>query len=315
MYDIQDLQLFNTCLIPPLDVHLTGYERTPGQPEVARLNMICPAFHDHFVCNGFEFIVLPYPTLSVADDVLKAHNFKTHYGTPCKGWEPFYFGYRKTQLPNTYNNTHNIVMCVYFFRNPNIEIERFFEYYYSQGIDKIFMYYCGKLTDRPNLPQRDYVEYFEWDFIHFIDRVPAEPPKKELFSQTYLYNAFMHKISPLCNWTFFCDLDEYIQVPKYTLKEYLALPTHCTHLFTHHRLANINFQTNVITSEHIVTQPHLGKTIIKGDLVKNSHVMGNHKVIGCQLKTEDLTMYHNKILDRQCDSMRLKYITTLYNTK
>jgi len=234
--------LFDITLLPQLQKPLTGYIRNCSQPTsfLETQNIICPRIYDQFVTNNVEYIILPIQMVEVSVKILQDNNFTvvTHNDYH----EPICIAYKSTTLPDTYTNTHNIVMCVYFLQNNNQEIDTFFDYYYKQGVEKIFLYYCGKLNDRPNLPSRDYVEYCEWSYVH---RVLDESINTKIhFSQVPLYNMFAKKIGMHSNWSIYCDLDEYLYHPINTLKEYLADKQN--HLFTQHRFSMVIIILNYV---------------------------------------------------------------------
>lgn len=247
--------------------------------------------YDQFVSKGYEYLILPhYLKTTNAENILQNYNFVTVDNCYKKDYEPSFLAFRETSLPNTYIHTHDIVMCVYFLQNKNEEIERFFDYYLAQGVEKIFMYYCGRLSERPNLPQRKEVEYLEWPHVFWHEPPEYTHPVHNL--QIPLYNMFAKKIGMSCNWSIFCDLDEYIKAPNHTLKEYLNNYMEPTHLFTQHRYSCINFNTNEVVVEPQVTNPQRGKLILKGSILTPPDMLNVHHCL--QAKTSNLLMLHNR---------------------
>ena len=255
------------------------------------------AYYDHFISKNYEIIILNIHTiLSGAQKVLEEQGF-TLLIDGVMETEKVYLAYRPTSLSNTYRDSHNIVMCVYYSSlNTAEEINYFLTYYKNQGVDKVFMYYFGEQNQKHKLPQYNWVEYLDWNFTpHHIFFVEEVPNTKELYhySQVPLYNMFIKKISPHCNWTFFCDLDEYAYASLNTLESYLQNQT--GHRYTDHRYSNINFKTNEIIYEKTPSHPGGRKTIVDGKILKIDDIMGVHLLKFRNLQLDkNLLMFHNK---------------------
>lgn len=277
---------FNTKLLPVFNEKIKVCKYKINEECI-----IDPITHyDQFVAKGYEYIILPhYSKVTNVESVLQNYGFNTIYNNK-NTWEPSFLAFRETALTDTYEYKHNIVMCVYFLQNNNEEIERFFSYYLNQGIEKIFMYYCGKLSERPNLPQRKEVVYLEWS--HIFWHLPTEYSHKVHNLQVPLYNMFAKKIGMHCNWFIFCDLDEYIKAPNDTLKTYLNKYIESNHLFTQHRWAHIEFESNEVEYEKSTCSVSRGKTILKGNLIKPSDTLNVHHSL--HAKTSDLLMFHHR---------------------
>lgn len=281
--------MFDTSLLP---VYSKIYAGIPNKILCKPINVVPVLYYDQFVSNGYEYIILPFTSInSNTKKVLVENEFNIAIN-PIRFTQPSFIAYRETELLDTYQHKHDIVMCVYFLQNKNEEIERFFDYYLDQGVEKIFMYYCGKLSDRPNLPQRNEVEYLEWNYIHYLHDL-YENEKKIHYSQIPLYNTFAKKISPHCKWSFFVDLDEYVKAPtNLTLKDYLLTNEFNSHLFTQHRWAKINFDKNEVKFEKIPSNLGRGKTILNGKLIQPSTLMINHR--SANAANSNLLMFHTK---------------------
>lgn len=282
--------LFDVDSLPQLQTPLIGYVRATNRRIMLvelEQKMICTKVYQQFVTNNIEYLILPLQTFELTQDILLKNNFST-VARNTQGDQSAYFAYRPTNLSNTYKYTHNIVMCVYFLNNTVEEIKRFFDYYSNQGVDRIFMYYCGKLTERPNLPQRSFVEYHEWGFINRVKDLTTR--LKKHYAQPQLYNMFAKKIGIHCNWSIYVDLDEYIYHPSHTLKEYLADKQTC--LFTDHRFSIVDPITKICMHESITSFPGKGKTILKGSEIKIIDAMYVHR--SCRAKNCDLLLLHNR---------------------
>jgi hypothetical protein len=299
-------EMFDVDLLPSYPNKLRGFRRINGQPEELEHPITVPKIYDQFVTNNIEYLVLPfinYNELTVR--ILKENNFIILESNVLTGKEPVFMAFRSTKLNDTYENTHDIVMCVYFLQNSNEEIIRFVNYYTSQGIEKIFMYYCGDLSKRTDLPVFDNVAYFEWNYVNRVLKPEQyhDTEKQGLqsfvknngihFSQVPLYNSFSKKIGKKSNWTFLVDLDEFVIAPNKSLKEYLKDDALTTHLFTDHRRAHIDFKNGTAFFESSCIHKGGGKTILKKSKILDKSIMNVHRA---DRPTEsDLIMLHHKI--------------------
>lgn len=283
---MKSTDFFNTKLLPVFNEKIKV-----RKDKINEEYIIDPITHyDQFVAKGNEYIILPhYSKATNVESVLQNCGFNTIYNNKNPS-EPSFLAFRESSLPDTYKHAHNTVMCIYFLQNKNEEIERFFDYYLNQGIEKIFMYYCGKLSERPNLPQRKEVVYLEWS--HIFWHLPTEGSQSRVHNlQVPLYNMFAKKIGMHCNWFIFCDLDEYIKAPNDTLKTYLNKYIESNHLFTQHRWAHIKFEANEVEYEEYTCSGR-GKTILKGNLIKPSDTFNVHRSLDAQ--TSNLLMFHHR---------------------
>jgi hypothetical protein len=287
--------LFDISLLPLKNLTLEGIRDKSDIKE-----SIKPiTFYDHFVTKGHEYIIVNVQSvLSGAEKLLRENAFTTIFTKPFEK-EQLFLAYRETSNKDTFKQSHDIVICVYFIENTNSEIELFFDYYFKQGIEKIFMFYCGKLEDRPNLPQRNFVEYFSWDYSPFWILDPITKTKAH-YVQIPLYNVFAKKISPHCNWTIFCDLDEYIFSNTHkTIKAHLNSSK--SHLFTNHRWAKVDSSRKNIKYENKSSIKERGKNLLKGNLINPSDKINIHqnlKNLNCEFD-ENLLMFHNILANKK----------------
>jgi hypothetical protein len=282
--------LFNTNLLPQTKETFEG-----KFDKIEKYAPIKPSkFYDHFVTKGYEYLILDVQSvLGGAENILKEHKFITNFSEPFE-LEQLFLAFRETSEPDTYKQKHNIVMCVYFFQNPNSELEFFFDYYHKQGIEKIFMFYCGKSENRPNLPTRDFVEYLSFDYTPFWILNPKTKQRAH-YLQIPLYNIFVKKISPHCSWTIFCDLDEFIYSLNHKSIK-LHLEKASSHLLTNHRWAKVKFNNNQISYENKTSSPIRAKNVLKGTLIKPPDIIKIHEFSESEDKCsidENLLMFHN----------------------
>ena len=96
----------------------------------------------------------------------------------------------------------------------------FYEYYKKQGVDHFYMYYNGIITPEIRnvfAPFINNVTLIEWNFPYW------------LFKCKYIHHAQMGQMHHAlykygknnCKYMIFCDLDEYMNIEKTTLKEYI----------------------------------------------------------------------------------------------
>ena len=98
------------------------------------------SFYDHFVTNHTEYIILPVYLFEKATiNLLEDSGFKFIVrGTN----EPLFIAYRPTNCANTFTEDYKLVICTLFSKlNTYSEIKRYVDYYLSQDVDKLFLYF------------------------------------------------------------------------------------------------------------------------------------------------------------------------------
>lgn len=259
--------LFDTSLLQTTDLKAIPEDYRSSR----EINSFIEPFriYDHFVTNNVEIIILSHFVYNNehSREILAQHNFKIKHGSFVR--EHNFIAYRSTTEPSTYNTRHGAVMCVMACDlNSATQIKSFCEYYFSEGIEKIFIFYTqpGNLVSRNDLPKNENIIYNEWDYS-FYQRYNN---KNYHNCQTHLYAMFLNKISPFCEWTFFCDLDERIIVKNSSLKDYLN--TQNKHLFTTHaRIPSVRVpltRNEMLMIDYDINTPRRGKSVVKGDLLK-----------------------------------------------
>jgi hypothetical protein len=109
----------------------------------------------------------------------------------------------------------------------------FYEYYKKQGVSHFYMYYNGKIT--PEIREiftkdkSDDVTLIEWDFRYwnFLDTEKEAAIKKGDYLYAHhaqlgqLHHAIYRYGKDVCEYMAFCDLDEYLYIPKYSLLDFI----------------------------------------------------------------------------------------------
>jgi hypothetical protein len=281
--------LFDINLLPLIEYRLNGLRdklKTTEENKWAR-----PVTHyDHFVSEGHEYVIVNIQSvLAGAEEVLKNAGFVTNF-SPITNMEQTFLAYRPTLAKNTFKEKADIVMCVMVCEtNSNQQIKDFIQYYQNQGVDRIFLYYCGELSEMPSYPEHKLVEYLEWNYNPFWIELNN---KKVHYLQVPLYNMFLKKISMHCNWTIFCDLDEYIQSKTHKdIKDHLNQKQN--HIFCDHKIAKICFDNKRIVYEMNSSAPNRGKSIIFGKKVAVDYKANVHRFAETE-PDNNLHMYHDR---------------------
>ena len=92
-------------------------------------------------------------------------------------------------------------------------INIFYEYYKIQGVDHFFLYYNGKITDEiKKLYNKPDITLIEWNYQYW-------QPNHIHHAQTAQMHHALYKYGKQnCEYMLFCDLDEYVNLPKNGLK-------------------------------------------------------------------------------------------------
>jgi hypothetical protein len=269
--------LFNKELLPIYNGYMRGWswDDLHASPPISSRS-----FYDHFVANGLEILMLTYQSVAAgAEKILTEHGFKCVFDeiNPVKHHEPLFLAYRKTNLENTYKEKHSIVVCAgikpFYTR---FEIKQFCEYYFQQGVEKIFLYCLGhKKKDNLDLLPLENVIYDEWNF--YPDRILNRGGFKFLYQGTQMFESFAKKIGVFCDWLILVALDDFITVKskKKTLKEYLTSlknPHHIYCPFKHADLQKKQIKINNFSTRCLETRDQeRGRSILKGNLINIEH--------------------------------------------
>lgn len=120
-------------------------------------------------------------------------------------------------LENIKTKINNKLSLTTLFKDDYKLIDLFYNYYIKQGVTNFYMYYNGKLSEeiilKYNLPE---IILIEWDFPYF---------KRNNYSSHYaqigqIHHALFRYGKEYNEYMIFCDLDEYLYIPKIKLLDY-----------------------------------------------------------------------------------------------
>jgi len=268
--------LFNKELLPIYEGEMIGWNwQEPEQ------NAPVPyrSFYDHFVAKGQEVLMLTYQSVAAgAEKILTDHGFKCVFDkiNPLHEHEPRFLAYRETTLPDTYQQKHSIVVCAGIKPEyTSSDIKQFCDYYFEQGVRKIFLYYLGRRYNFELLDIENVI-YKPWDFSP--DRLYMNR-YRTLYSGPQMFESFAKKIGVHCDWSILVALDDFIQVKdkNLKLKHYLNsqkdTQSHIYCPFKHADFLNkkviINHNRHTLGWETAVEER--GRCILRGKLIDLEH--------------------------------------------
>uniref|UniRef100_A0A6C0IIZ8 Glycosyltransferase family 92 protein n=1 Tax=viral metagenome TaxID=1070528 RepID=A0A6C0IIZ8_9ZZZZ len=113
---------------------------------------------------------------------------------------------------------HQLALTTLFKDDYNI-FPIFYDYYIKQGVEYFYMYYNGISTPQIkqllNLPN---VSLIDWNFKYWKNDVTLEHHAQP----GQIHHALYRYGKDISDYMIFCDLDEYLHIPKYTLREYIG---------------------------------------------------------------------------------------------
>ena len=103
----------------------------------------------------------------------------------------------------------------------------FYKYYKKEGVTKFILYYNGKITDEVRSFFTEYMSdistkiiLVEWNFNYWNDKKTNKyrhhAQMGQLHHAIYKYGKDVHE------YMVFCDFDEYLHIPSFTLKDYIS---------------------------------------------------------------------------------------------
>lgn len=113
---------------------------------------------------------------------------------------------------NTRTRTNKFLALTTLFKHDYGLFPLFYNYYKEQGVDHFFMYYNGvitqgikKLFDKPD------VTLVEWNFHYWNPRGVKYPHHAQMGQ---MHHALYKYAKDVYDYMIFCDLDEYLHIPK-----------------------------------------------------------------------------------------------------
>lgn len=215
--------------------------------------------------------------------------------------------------PNTVPEKQKfLVLMTLFYNETNIDLEYFYNFYRKQGVEKFYMFYNGKLSERLLLPFYNDVEYIEWDYVYWYQRPdPQDPLKHHKFhhAQTAAMSVFYYKYSHNYSYCIFCDTDEFIIINDNTtlINQHLKSLSQISYTLWYPQVcAFLNKESNQIhftprTDNEVFTNTTRSKCIHPGirhhSFLKNiAHVLPVHgQGVGYVKPDTNGFMYHIKL--------------------
>lgn len=123
-------------------------------------------------------------------------------------------------LNNNISSKANLLTLTTLFKNDYELFPMFYSYYLKQGVSHFYMYYNGILTEDIksifNLPN---VTVIEWNFKYWNSSDKKYPHHAQVGQ---MHHALYKYGKDYTDYMIFCDLDEYLSIPKNTLVEYIS---------------------------------------------------------------------------------------------
>ena len=173
--------------------------------------------------------------------------------------------------PNIHPNIHhnNFLALTTLFKNDYYLFPLFYNYYKEQGVQHFYMYYNGiitpeisKIFDKPN------VTLVEWNFHYWNPRGVKYAHHAQMGQ---MHHALYKYGKDIYEYMIFCDLDEYLHIPK---NKFIESTKPTLTQYSHNTLQQFiknkpdidifgfcNFWANTI-DDNIPSTPHLPKKIL-----------------------------------------------------
>lgn len=183
------------------------------------------------------------------------------------------------------------------FKNDYYLFPLFYKYYKEQGVSHFYMYYNGKITPEIiKVFSYNDVTLIEWDYRYWNNK------DEYLYTHHAQLGQMHHCIykygKESCDYMIFCDLDEYLYVPKQNIKNFILNNKEIdTFGFRNRWSQTINnkipetFQNVFLTSDAI-WYGNRSKNIFKIDSVKTISIHIGNEFFNVPKSINDLTMFH-----------------------
>jgi len=165
----------------------------------------------------YEYITPPNTTINVnvklINNMIQCYNLVHIHTGVYKGINTDVM----TQLNTINNETNKFLALTTLFKNDYYLFPLFYNYYKEQGVDHFFMYYNGVITpeikkvfDNPD------VTLVEWNF-HYWNPHGVKYVHHAQMGQ--IHHALYKYAKDVYDYMIFCDLDEYLHIPKNKIVE------------------------------------------------------------------------------------------------
>lgn len=123
-----------------------------------------------------------------------------------------------------FNKIYNIVHTT-LFKDDGYLLNKFIKYHENQGVEHFFIYYNNTLNNLKAIT-KDNITYIEWAF-------PYRDSNNRCITQPAQLNHALYKYGKLLSkYLLLSDLDEYVHIPKLSLKELITInPNYEAYIF------------------------------------------------------------------------------------
>uniref|UniRef100_A0A6C0HM13 Glycosyltransferase family 92 protein n=1 Tax=viral metagenome TaxID=1070528 RepID=A0A6C0HM13_9ZZZZ len=125
-----------------------------------------------------------------------------------------------TKNKNENENKNDLVLTT-LFKDDYILFPIFYKYYTQQGVSHFYMYYNGEINDNiKKMFNFKNVTLIQWNYQYFNNSDCKYLHHAQLGQ---MHHAIYKFGKNMCNYMIFCDIDEYLYIPDYTLKDFIML--------------------------------------------------------------------------------------------
>lgn len=258
--------------------------------------------YDHFISPmGYEVIILPFYSSTKNIELLQHNNFivvdrLNHIN------EKALFAFKLVDNTNMTAKKYKLTVMTLFYDETNEDLENFYNYYINQGVEHFFMYYNGRLDDRPNLIYNSNITYIEWNYCYWY--LTKDTNQRIHHAQIPALLSFSKKYLPHTEYSLMIDTDEFLFVDQCTLKSYIMSQQNKKNLHTNHNWSHIDFKTGQV--KYFTENQNRAKSILCSDacsikFIPNVHIMQNSQPCDVQLfhNKKDL---HNKLKKKETNN-------------
>ena len=208
-----------------------------------------------------------------------AHKYTLYYTKKCK--TPKHIKKNNITIPSLFKN------------ESNTWLEWYYSYYRSQGVDRFIMHYNGLLSERPDLPQYDDVEYVEWNVPIMQCRTYLATWYDLAHIQMSLFSLILKKYIPTSRYTLACDVDEIFYTPdSRTLLEYLdsqKLDQNTSGIRVGSKFTSIDFNNKTFNVRDMKLERH---KIIYSHYYTHPHILLHNSCFNTLKDDTDLRLFH-----------------------
>jgi hypothetical protein len=143
--------------------------------------------------------------VSLINSMIKSYEL-SHIYTVIKHYHNHYtFG-------NVFKNNNNFLALTTLFKHDYYLFPLFYNYYKSQGVQHFYMYYNGNITPEiSKIFNKSDVTLVEWNFHYWNPRGTKYAHHAQMGQ---MHHALYKYGKDVYDYMIFCDLDEYLHIPK-----------------------------------------------------------------------------------------------------